>query len=224
MGVPVAYSRVAAHAEEVAMIHKITSHIVATLAILGAISVTCPLRSSVAGELSREQLIDSLTAVKTRAFDPGRAAREAKFRSFVNTLKHKKTRQITVHERTEVAKFVKDNELPSVDLEIYFDYDSAKITPRAKPKLETLSKALTDTRLKGKTFLIAGHTDARGSSAYNQSLSERRAESVKNFLVGSLGVDSSSLVAIGYGEEQLKNAASPEADENRRVQVVTLGQ
>jgi outer membrane protein OmpA-like peptidoglycan-associated protein len=203
---------------------KFTSRMIAAFAISGIISVACPLQPSAAGELTRESLIDSLTAVKTRSFDPGRAAREAKFRSFVNTLKAKKTRQITVQERTEVAKFVKENELPAVDLEVYFEYNSAEITPTAQPKLTTLGQALKDERLKGKTFLIAGHTDARGTDAYNQALSERRAESVKQFLTNSMGVDAASLMAIGYGEEQLKNPASPEADENRRVQVVTLGQ
>ena len=206
------------------MINKTIFCFFAGLVATAAISLAAPVPPAAAGELTRESLIDALTTVKTRSFDPGRAAREAKFRSFVNTLKHKKTRQITVQERTEVAKFVKDNDLPSVDLEVYFDFDSAEITSKARPKLETLGKALTDPRLKGKTFLIAGHTDARGTDTYNQALSERRAEAVKQFLAKSMGVDAASLMAIGYGEEQLKNPASPEADENRRVQVVTLGQ
>jgi outer membrane protein OmpA-like peptidoglycan-associated protein len=206
------------------MISKTVSLFFAGLVATAAISLAVPVPTAAAGEPTRESLIDSLTAVKTRSFDPGKADREAKFRSFVNTLKTKKTRQITVQERTEVAKFAKENELPGIDLEVYFKYNSAEITPTAKPKLTTLGQALTDERLKGKTFLIAGHTDARGTASYNQSLSERRAESVKQFLVNSMGVQATSLVAIGYGEEQLKNASVPEADENRRVQVVTLGQ
>lgn len=188
------------------------------------LSLATPGVSFAADDLTEEQLINKLKTFKTRAFDPGKKARDMKFRSFVDTLKTKKTRQITVQERTEVAKFVKDNELPGVDLEVYFDYNSAAITQQAMPKLETLGKALSDTRLKGKTFLIAGHTDARGTNDYNQSLSEKRAEAIKQHLSSSFGVDVSTLVAIGYGEEQLKTPSAPEADENRRVQVVTLSE
>lgn len=205
------------------MRYPITSCMIAALAVTVVVATSFPVSQAVAEDVTKESLVESLTAVKTRSFDPDRSAREAKFRSFVNTLKGKKTRQITVQERAEVAKFVKENDLPSIDLEVYFEYDSAAITPTAQPKLSTLGQALSDERLKGKTFLIAGHTDARGSDAYNQSLSEKRAEAVKQFLTSSSGVDVSSLVAIGYGEEQLKNPSAPEADENRRVQVVTLG-
>jgi outer membrane protein OmpA-like peptidoglycan-associated protein len=201
----------------------ITTCVFAALAVTAAVATTLSASPAAAGDVTKESLVDSLTAVKTRSFDPGRTEREVKFRSFVNTLKAKKTRQITVQERTEVAKFVKENELPSIDLEVYFEYDSAAITPAAQPKLTTLGQALSDERLKGKTFLIAGHTDARGSDAYNQTLSEQRAEAVKQFLATTVGLQAANLVAIGYGEEQLKTPVSPEADENRRVQVVTLG-
>ena len=201
---------------------SITSRTFAALVTAAAISATCPAAPVAADEQTAQQLIDSLAVVKTRSFDPARSAREAKFRSFVNTLKRKKTRQITVQERTEVAKFVKENELPGVDLEVYFDYNSAAITQAATPKLATLGQALSDARLKGKTFMIAGHTDARGSDSYNQSLSERRADAVKQHLSTTFKIELTSLVAIGYGEEQLKSPGAPEADENRRVQVVTL--
>jgi outer membrane protein OmpA-like peptidoglycan-associated protein len=187
------------------------------VAILSATSVI-PL--AVAEEVTLESLIDSLTPTKTR--DPGRAAREKEFDSFLDTLRTKKTRQITMQERTEVATFVEENDLPSIDLEVYFDYDSSALTQVAIPKLSTLGRAFSDDRLKGKTFLIGGHTDARGSDAYNQSLSERRTDAVKQYLMDNFGIDPTTLVAIGYGEERLKNPAAPEADENRRVQVVTL--
>ena len=201
-----------------------TFRTLATLFAATAVSMFCFAPPAVAGDLTQQELIDSLTVVKTRNFDPGRKAREVKFRSFVNTLRTKKTRQITVGERAEVAKFVKENDLPGVDLEVFFDYNSAMITPAAKPKLETLGKALSDAKLKGKTFMIAGHTDGTGSDDYNQSLSEKRADAVKQHLASKFGLDVTTLVAIGYGEEQLKTPGAPEADENRRVQVVTLGE
>ncbi len=67
--------------------------------------------------------------------------------------------------------------------------------------------------------MLAGHTDAKGGETYNQGLSERRAEAVKNYLQEKHGIDGSVLTA-GYGKSQLKNTANPFAPENRRVQVI----
>lgn len=180
---------------------------------------------------TKDELIRSLQAPAapppTRGLTRGLSAptdnaASARTRSLVNSLKGKATRQITVEERTEIAKVAKENDLPSVDLEIYFEYDSAEITPAAMPKLIALGQALSDAKLKGSTFMVGGHTDARGSDGYNQSLSERRAESVKGFLIHTFKLDPQALIAVGYGEEQLKHPDAPEADDNRRVQVINL--
>ena len=98
-----------------------------------------------------------------------------------------------------------------------------EILPEARPALDELGKALSDPKLAGGTFLIAGHTDAKGSDAYNLALSQRRAASVKAFLIKTYHVDGERLSAIGFGEEQLKNKDDPLADENRRVQIVNTG-
>jgi outer membrane protein OmpA-like peptidoglycan-associated protein len=66
------------------------------------------------------------------------------------------------------------------------------------------------------TIRVEGHTDASGSAAYNQELSERRALAVKNVLVQQ-GVDSRRIDAVGYGESQLISS-SPAM--NRRVSIV----
>ena len=81
---------------------------------------------------------------------------------------------------------------------------------------------MRDGRLAGSTFLVAGHTDAKGSSEYNLSLSERRAQAIRQFLATGFEVSSSKLIAIGYGMEELKNRRDPYAGENRRVQIVNL--
>ncbi len=143
-------------------------------------------------------------------------------KQLIDNLRHKATRSITVQERKQVAKIV--HEKPSIDLEIYFDYDSAEISPKAIPTLINLGSALRDPQLQGAVFVLAGHTDAKGSDDYNQHLSERRAESVKYFLTKKFGLPISSLIAIGYGEEQLKNPGDPYAAENRRVQIVNMEQ
>jgi outer membrane protein OmpA-like peptidoglycan-associated protein len=171
---------------------------------------------------SAQSLVRSLSVQKPkmRSFQaPG--AKEQRVRGLVDTVRAG-TRQITVEERKEVAEFVKENGLPSVDIEVFFEYDSAAITPVAMPKLQTLGLALSDAKLKGKTFMIAGHTDATGSAGYNQALSERRAQSVRKFLVDSFNLDPKTLVVIGFGEEQLKQPFDPASGENRRVQVVNL--
>jgi len=163
-------------------------------------------------------------SLNTRSLNSRETAKTRQFRSLVNSLRQKKTRQITVEERTEVANMVKESALPAVDLEIYFEYDSAQLSPQALPKLAVLGQALASPALRGQTFMIAGHTDARGSNGYNQALSERRADTVKNYLVATYGLDPKNLIAIGYGEEQLKFPTNPNADQNRRVQVVNLQQ
>jgi len=124
-------------------------------------------------------------------------------------------------QRKEVAAIAEAR--PAIDLTIYFDFDSAEIGPKAVPTLVELGKALTSDALKDTRFLLAGHTDAKGSSAYNLRLSQRRADAIRTFLSTQFRVDERRLLAIGYGEEQLKNAANPSADENRRVQVVNFG-
>ena len=85
--------------------------------------------------------------------------------------------------------------------------------------MKKLGAALSDEKLKGSVFLVAGHTDAKGSDAYNLSLSDQRAKSVAEFLIENFHIDPKQLVAIGFGEENREN---PLAAENRRVQVVNM--
>lgn len=122
----------------------------------------------------------------------------------------------------EAVRRAQRRQAPSVDLEIFFDYKSAEITPRAAEALNPLGRALSDARLAGDSFLIAGHTDAKGSAEYNLALSQKRAEAVRQFLIAKFGLDGSKLVATGMGLKHLKNAKDPLAPENRRVQIVNL--
>jgi outer membrane protein OmpA-like peptidoglycan-associated protein/tetratricopeptide (TPR) repeat protein len=115
----------------------------------------------------------------------------------------------------------KDQPIPFL-LTILYDYNSASIRPDALPELEKLLQTLQQ----NPTIVIevGAHTDARGSDQYNQELSQRRAESVVNWLVRE-GIDPNRLVAKGYGEELLLNACwegvnCSEADhqKNRRTE------
>ena len=101
-----------------------------------------------------------------------------------------------------------------------FEYNSDHIASKAVPQVTALGDALSSADLKGGTFILAGHTDAKGSETYNQGLSERRAEAVRRFLLEKYVIDASTIVTVGYGKTQLKNPSEPFASENRRVQVI----
>ena len=93
--------------------------------------------------------------------------------------------------------------------------------PRSRPSQE-LGKALSDASLKGSTFVVAGHTDAVGGEAYNQDLSERRADTIKRYLTEKFGITGSDLVTVGYGKTRPIDPNAPMDPLNRRVQVVNM--
>ncbi|MCI0598186.1 MAG: OmpA family protein [Beijerinckiaceae bacterium] len=150
----------------------------------------------------------SLTGVSKSALD----------RRFINSLRNRQTRLISIEERTKAAEIAKAS--PNIDLEINFEYNSNVIGLSAVPVLVNLGTALRSGELKGGVFFLSGHTDAKGGEAFNQDLSERRADAVKRFLVEKFSLSSGNLIPIGYGKTKLKNAADPFAGENRRVQIV----
>ena len=88
--------------------------------------------------------------------------------------------------------------------------------------MNNLGKALSDSSLKGSTFVLAGHTDAVGGEEFNQDLSNRRADAVKRYLIDKFGLAPEHLVTAGYGKSRLKNKNNPSASENRRVEVVNM--
>jgi outer membrane protein OmpA-like peptidoglycan-associated protein len=149
---------------------------------------------------------------------PADASRAADETRFLSAMRNRPTRSLSTEERDKIASIA--NSKPKIDLEITFDYNSAIIGSKAVPQVTELGKALTSEDLKGRTFILAGFTDAKGSETYNQGLSERRADAVKQFLTEKYGIDASNLVTVGYGLKQLKDPANPFAAENRRVQVV----
>jgi outer membrane protein OmpA-like peptidoglycan-associated protein len=103
---------------------------------------------------------------------------------------------------------------------ITFDFDSVDLTNEAQAMLDRIAFALHDPSIGTLAYRIEGHTDAKGSIAYNQILSERRAGAVRNYLI-TMGVSKQRLIAVGFGKTRpLPNppAASPYAPINRRVQ------
>jgi outer membrane protein OmpA-like peptidoglycan-associated protein len=113
---------------------------------------------------------------------------------------------------------------PSIDLYIPFEYNSDKLKTEALLTLKRLGAALKDTRLNGYRFKIAGHTDAKGSAEYNQKLSERRADAVRNYIVFQYDIEPDRIETAGFGKTQLLDPLKPEDGINRRVQVINLGE
>jgi outer membrane protein OmpA-like peptidoglycan-associated protein len=176
--------------------------------------------AAAAEPVSEGKILRALTPKNlTRNLSGTRTQQEIQRQNFINSVRGQ-TRSLTLDERSEVATIARER--PSIDLEIYFDYNSAEIANKAVPDLMKLGRALTNPALQGGTFLLSGHTDAKGSADYNQGLSERRAQSVKTFLMQNFRIPGENLVSAGYGKEQLKNQANPFAAENRRVQVTNL--
>ena len=110
----------------------------------------------------------------------------------------------------------------SINIEVYFEFDSDKLTAKAKTQLKPLGEALSGMDLTNASYLIIGHTDAKGSSEYNQKLSERRAISVRTHLIEGYPIRPTALRAIGLGETQLKKPSEPNAAMNRRVEISAL--
>ena len=114
---------------------------------------------------------------------------------------------------------------PSVNLSVEFATGSAELTPGAMQALDQLGTALTSADLKSYRFRIAGHTDTVGSSAYNLTLSQQRANAVAQYLESKFSIPASRLTAIGRGENGLLVQTPPQTPErrNRRVQITNLG-
>lgn len=102
------------------------------------------------------------------------------------------------------------------DLVVKFKYNSDVLEPEAKLNLDEFAKALKAPQLSASSFMVEGHTDAAGSSSYNLNLSERRAQSVVRYL-NEKGVDTSRLIAKGYGQSR-PVVADPLSGDNRRVE------
>ena len=172
---------------------------------------------------------DILNALKPKApltrslsVSPAEQAKKAEQDKFVDTLRNRPTRSLSMDERQQIATVAETR--PRIDLEIKFDFNSANIAQSAIPDMNSLGKALSDSALKGSTFVLAGHTDAVGGEEFNQDLSNRRADAVKRYLMDKFGLAPEHLVTAGYGNSRLKNRNNPSAPENRRVEVVNMAE
>jgi outer membrane protein OmpA-like peptidoglycan-associated protein len=201
--------------------HRNLNAIRSVLAIGAALSMSAGMAFA-ADDATEDQILRALSPKKplTRSLSAAKPAVDPAEGRFVETLRNRTTRSLSSGEREQIASIAQDK--PNIDLEITFDYNSANISNKAQPAVEALGKALSNPDLKGSTFVVAGHTDGVGGEAYNQDLSERRADSIKKVLVEKFGIAGTDLVTVGYGKSKPKDPAAPLDPSNRRVQVVNM--
>ena len=105
---------------------------------------------------------------------------------------------------------------------VFFEYDSNELTTEAQNKLRTKAAILRSNP--GVEMRIDGHADERGSTEYNLALSQRRAETVRDFLAG-YGIAASRISTIPYGEERPRVEGTGESvwAQNRRAEFSMTG-
>lgn len=110
---------------------------------------------------------------------------------------------------------------------IYYEFGKSKLTKQAKEELKKLASILEDN--KHLTVELGSHTDVRGSGPNNRELSNKRASAAVDFLTKERNVRTDRIVAVGYGESQIKNKCLPgvtcteeEHGENRRTEIKIL--
>ncbi len=104
----------------------------------------------------------------------------------------------------------------------FFDFDKSVLKPEGKAKLDDLVSKVKGINLE--VIIAVGHTDSRGSDAYNQKLSVRRSEAVKAYLV-SKGIEKNRVYTEGKGEKQpvADNKTKEGMAKNRRVEIEVVG-
>ncbi len=115
---------------------------------------------------------------------------------------------------------------PRLNVRIPFAYDRAAIDANNRPKVAELAEVLRRVHDSAHRYRLVGHTDSRGRATYNQRLSERRAASVRAFIVGIQRDLQGRLEARGEGENRLLTTDDTESAHalNRRVEVQVLCQ
>jgi outer membrane protein OmpA-like peptidoglycan-associated protein len=120
---------------------------------------------------------------------------------------------------TQVERVSEDTLLVHFNDEILFDVDSAILGSSGRSTVAGLGDVLHE--FPKTAVVIQGHTDATGGEEHNQNLSERRAEAVRNALIGR-GIDANRMTAVGYGESApiASNDTESGRQQNRRVDVL----
>jgi outer membrane protein OmpA-like peptidoglycan-associated protein len=191
-----------------------------TLILAGAAALVIGgILSPVSAQTTTKEIIQALTPLKTRSLSTSdQPAPNPQAEAFINSVRAQSNRSLSAAEREQLTAITADK--ASANIPIQFSYGSNVIKGASLRLADELGRALTSPEFKGNTFIIAGHTDAKGSDEVNNPLSEQRARAVKTYLVKKFSIDPLTLITVGYGKTRLKNKDQPLAPENRRVEVI----
>jgi peptidoglycan-associated lipoprotein len=119
-------------------------------------------------------------------------------------------------ERSEGANFLGANVQRGLYAPVQFGYDSSSVSPDQESKVAAVASALKGS---GKTVIVAGFTDERGTEEYNRSLGEKRALAVREALIAH-GLNADQVQTVSFGKEMPVDPASNEAAwaKNRRAE------
>lgn len=119
-------------------------------------------------------------------------------------------------DRVDGANFLGANVTRGQYAPVQFGYDSFSVAPDEESKVDAVAEALKSS---GKTLIVAGFTDDRGTEEYNRSLGEKRALAVREALIAK-GVNASNIQTVSFGKEMPADAGSGESawTKNRRAE------
>ena len=149
------------------------------------------------------------------------AAAGAAIGNYMDKQQHELEEQLAAEQQAhqiELERVREDTIKLNLSSEVSFDYDSASLKPSFYPSLDKIATVIRDHQQTA--VEIVGHTDSRGSEAYNQRLSEKRAEAVANYMIQQ-GVSPARITTSGRGELEPRGTNSTEAGRqlNRRVEI-----
>lgn len=136
----------------------------------------------------------------------------------VGAMMDKQEKELRQIQGVDVQRVGNDELKVTVKNEVLFDFNSAALRSASRSSLREMADVFQ--KYPDTTISVEGHTDSIGSAAYNQRLSERRADSVARYLE-NIGVRSSRIDTIGYGESQPRasNSTASGRQLNRRVEI-----
>jgi OOP family OmpA-OmpF porin len=186
------------------------------IAFTAAISFACTTMTAQAqAQLNDAQLIETLSALdQAKSLDVAALRRQAVDSVATNRGPNASLREPLSQELDNLSQFT---------VEILFRTGSAVIRPASFRTVGVIADSLLHPSLREYKFLIVGHTDAVGDRRSNLTLSQRRADAVREALVTTFGIAPARIFAVGLGEEQLQDRKDLDAAVNRRVQIVNVG-
>lgn len=178
---------------------------------MGAIAPPASAQEIIGGEqvFDRTPTVEELNAIF--AAEPEAAKPKVKTRQIVFGSAPKKTPEPAASPTPASAPATPR----TASLQIQFDLNSARVRSEYSQSLANLAQAMHDNP--SMVFEIGGHADAVGDAGYNKELSERRAASVRDYLVAIHGVEPERLSVVGYGESRLLPGLAGNDGRHRRV-------